>query len=429
MRPRSLQLSRDTVASLLVVLLWCRAVGSLTVLSLTADKTFVAVGQEEVTSKAASLVSQGFFALAAALCVLVVVFRVNDTTRVGLWRLAAVLAPWLWLVVRDAYSAVVTPDSVLYVLVVLALAALRPSPRVLRTVAVLVIVTAVVAMLLGLLLPSAGILRDAGGDARVSDKETIPGLGLLEGMFTSENNLAQYLALGASSVLVLPRWWLRATGLLLVGVAVYWSSSRGAMIALGVSLAVAVLVWVLREGVSAAVACLTARIAIVAAVATMVVLPLLGWDDDAFTKRGDIWNGSLAEWVRRAPWFGFGSNWYQRIAGTETTPFHGGAYTGHNQVVHLLATGGLVLAVLAVASLLAQGAVVSRPSHPAFVAATSLVVAVAVSGFLEVPLGFVDRSMFWTVGLVPLTIVFFARGRRRRRGGPTGAPSRERVLS
>lgn len=429
MRPRSLQLSRDTVASLLVVLLWCRAVGSLTVLSLTADKTFVAVGQEEVTSKAASLVSQGFFALAAALCVLVVVFRVNDTTRVGLWRLAAVLAPWLWLVVRDAYSAVVTPDGVLYVLVVLALAALRPSPRVLRTVAVLVIVTAVVAMLLGLLLPSAGILRDAGGDARVSDKETIPGLGLLEGMFTSENNLAQYLALGASSVLVLPRWWLRATGLLLVGVAVYWSSSRGAMIALGVSLAVAALVWLLREGVSAAVARLTARVAIVAAVATMVVLPLLGWDDDAFTKRGDIWNGSLAEWARRAPWFGFGSNWYQRIAGTETTPFHGGAYTGHNQMVHLLATGGLVLAVLAVASLLAQGAVVSRPSHPAFVAATSLVVAIAVSGFLEVPLGFVDRSMFWTVGLVPLTIVFFARGRRRRTGGPTGAPSRERVLS
>jgi len=427
MRLRSMLLSRDAVASILIVLLWCRAVGSLTVLSLTADKTFVAVGQEEVTSKAATAVSQGFFALAAALCLMIVVFRVNDTTRVGLWRIGAVLAPWLWLLVRDAYSGQARPDSALYVLVVLALAALRPSVRTLRTIAVLVLITAVVAMLLGLLLPSAGILRDAGGEARVSDKETIPGLGLLQGMFTSENNLAQYLALGAASILTLPRWWLRLPGLLVVAVAVYWSSSRGAMTALAASLIVALLLWVLRDGVSPAAARVATRAAVTVAVAIMVVLPLLGWDDDAFTKRGNIWNGSLHEWGRRAPWFGFGSGWYREIAGTETSPFHGGAFTGHNQLVHLLATGGLVLAVLAVTSLLAQGAVVTRVGHPAFLAGTTLLVSVAVSGFLEVPLGYLDRSMFWTVALVPMTIVFFARVDRSRAPGFAAVSHRERT--
>jgi O-antigen ligase len=415
MRQRSLlAVTGDTAAIVLIVLLWCRAVGSLIVLSLTAEKTFVAIGDDEVTSAAASLTSQVFFVLVVALCAAIVLFRINDVPRPGLWRIAVVLAPWLWMLTRDAYAGTASADSLLYVFVVLALAALRPSPRVLIALGVLVAATALLALAFGWFLPEAGILRESTGETRISDKATMPELGLLQGMFTSENNLAQYLTLGLPAVALLPRWWLRLPAFGALVFAVYWSSSRGAMTAAGATLAVGALVWTVRELSSRRIAALVARVCAGAAVAVLVSLPLLGWDDAAFTERGGIWNGSLSEWMQRSPLFGFGAGWYREIAGTETSPLNAAAYHGHNQLVQWLATGGIVLAVLAVGALTALAWDITRPDSRYLVIAAMSITAIAVSGFLEVPLGYVDRSMFWTVWLVPLVVLFFARPRERR---------------
>ena len=409
----------DAAAVLIIVLMWCRAVGSPIVLSVTAEKSFVPIGEELIQTPAARLTSQLFFLLVVGISVGVIVFRINDVTRPGLWRILLVLAPWLWLFTQDVYSGSTTPDSLLYVTVVLALAALRPHPRVLIALGALVVLTAVIAIGFGFLLPDAGLLRDVEGVVRErSDKAVFPSLGLLQGMFTSENNLGQYLAIGAAAVAMLPRWW-RLSGLGIVVFAIVWSSSRSSMLAVAVMLVVGLAVWIIAELGWSRAASAVARVATGLAILAMCALPFMGWDDDAFTERGLIWNGSLREWSSRALVSGLGHDWYERIAGSDTSPLNAAAYQGHNQFVHFLATGGLVLAVLAVGSLLVQTYVVTAPDNRYLAIAAMLVTGTAIAGFLEVPLGFVDRSMFWTVTIVPLTVLFFARSSDTRRESAT----------
>ncbi|GAA1687088.1 hypothetical protein GCM10009808_00090 [Microbacterium sediminicola] len=405
-------ITRDAAAVVLIVLLWCRAVGQLIVLSLTAEKSFVAIGQDEVTSPAASLTSQGFFLLAIAFAVGVILFNINDITRPGLWRIMLVLAPWLWMVARDAYSGSASADSVLYVAVILALAALRPHPRILGALGFVVVLTAALAILFGFLLPDAGLLREADGAVRErSDKEILPGLGLLQGMFTSENNLGQYLSMGIAAVLMIPKWWQRCAGLAIVGFAIIWSASRSSLVTMVGVLAVGSVVWLIIEFRRRKLASIAARVAIGGSVLVMCALPLMGWSNDAFTARGQIWNGSLEEWSSRAFLFGLGREWYTQIAGTVTSPLNSAAYHGHNQFVQLLVTGGVVLGILAVAWLLVQAYAITEPTNRYLVITAILVVGIALGGLLEVPLGFVDRSAFWTVTVVPLAVFFFARPR------------------
>lgn len=142
----------------------------------------------------------------------------------------------------------------------------------------------------------------------------------------------------------------------------------------------------------------------------MASVPPEGWDGDAYTGRGVIWNGSLTEWSTKGILFGFGRKWYERIVESDTsTLMNGGAYSGHNEFVHLLATGGIVFAVLAVGALLVQGGyVITTPRSRYLAIGAMLVSAIAVSGWLEVPLRFVDGSMYWTVTVIPLAVLFLA---------------------
>ncbi|BBX05066.1 hypothetical protein BST36_24735 [Mycolicibacterium moriokaense] len=405
-------ITRDAAAGLLIVLMWCRSVGSQIVLSLTAKKVFVPIGNDSIWTPAANVTSKLFFLLAVATCLGIILFRINDVTRPGLWRIAVVLAPWLWILTRDLYSGAPTPDSALYVLVVLALAALQPSHRVLKALGALVVLTAIIAIAFGVLMPDAGIVHEADGTvSQRSDKAVFPSLGLLQGMFTSENRLGLYLAIGAAAVATLPRWWVRLPGLGIVVFAIVWSSSRSSLLAIGCMLAVGIVVWSLvdlgwRHSASA-----VARIATTAAIVTMCALPLMGWEDEAFTDRALIWRGSLTEWSSRAFMFGLGHDWYERIAGSDTSPLSAAAYQGHNQFVQFLATGGVMLALFALGSLLVQTYATTMPTSRCLAIAAMLVTGIGVSGSLEVPLGFVDRSTFWTVTIVPLMVMFFAQPR------------------
>jgi len=257
-------------------------------------------------------------------------------------------------------------------------------------------------------MPDAGILRESDGSERISDKETLPGLGLLQGMFTSENNLAQYLVLGIPAVAMVRSLWVRIPLLAATVFAVYWTSSRGALITLAVVAVVAVTLWALLQFDRRRVASVLSRAVIGLALAIAAWLPLQYWPDDAFTARALIWNGSLHEWLTFSPVTGFGSTWYTDIGKTATSALNTAAYHAHNEFVQLGVTGGLVLVVLAA---LWYGTVAWRitvPHKSYLVPAVSVLVATLVSGFLEVPIGFVDRSAFWVVSIVPLVLFFFA---------------------
>ncbi len=271
-------ITRDAVAVVLIVVLWCRAVGSRIALSLTADKVFVPVGQDPIWPPAASYVSRLSYVLAVGICIGIILFRLNDVTRPGLWRIAVLLAPWLWILTRDLYSGGPTSDSVLYVLVVLALAALRPRPRVLIALGVLVVLTAILAIAFGFLLPDAGRVHDADGNLRVrADKAVFPPLGLLQGMFTAENVLGLYLSIGVAAAAMLPRRWQRLSGIAIVVFAILWSSSRSAMFTTACVLVVGAVVWATGEFGWRRAASAVARFAIAGAIVTMCVLPLMGW--------------------------------------------------------------------------------------------------------------------------------------------------------
>lgn len=411
-------ITRDAAAVVLIVVLWCRAVGSRIVLSLTADKVYVPVGQEPIWPPAASLTSKLFFLLAVGISVAIILFRINDITRPGLWRIVVLLAPWLWILTRDLYSGSPTPDAVLYVLVVLALAALRPHPRVLIVLGALVVLTAIIAIAFGFLLPDAGVLRDPDGTVRQSDKSLLPTMGLLQGMFTAENNLGIYLSIGIAAVVMLPRWWLRLPGLAVVVFAIVWSSSRNSMFATACMLVVGIVVWTLAEFGWRRAASAVARTAVGVAVLTMCALPFVGWEDEAFTDRGLIWSGALTEWSSRGFLFGIGSGWYEQIAGSDTTPLNSAAFHSHNQFVQFLTVGGPIFAFLAVGSLLVQAYAITEYRSRYLTIGAMLATGIAVGGFLDVPLGFVDTAMFWTVTLVPLVVLFFARpGDTNREGG------------
>ncbi|WP_431234897.1 O-antigen ligase family protein [Mycolicibacterium psychrotolerans] len=412
-----LYITCDAAAVLLIVILWVRAIGSLIALSITAEKVFVPIGADPIWPPAANAISKLFYLLAVGMCVGIIIFRINDVTRPGLWRLAVLLAPWLYIIIRNLYSGSwPTPEGVLYVVLVLALAALRPRPRVLIALGVLVVLTAAIAIAFGVLLPDAGRAHLAEGVLSVRpDKEVFPSLGLLQGMFTQENSLGVYLSVGIAAVVLLPRWWLRFPGLAIVAFAIAWSSARNSMFAAACSLLLGAGIWVVAELGWRRVASTVARLATGALLVVMCMVPLTGWlspgrwDPDAYTGRGVIWNGSLTHWVDRAFLFGGGRDWYSRITKSDTTTLISGAYSGHNQFVQFVATGGTVLAVLALGSLLVQTYVITAPRSRYLVIGAMTVAAIAVSGWLEVPLGYVDWSTNWTVTIVPLAILFLAR--------------------
>ncbi|WP_460772540.1 O-antigen ligase family protein [Microbacterium sp. GXF7504] len=417
-----LWISPDAAAVVIIVLLWVRSVGQLIALSLTVDKVSQGVGEEAASSALSSAVSQGAYVALLAVCGVAVLFHLNDITRPGLWRIAVMLVPWLWQLTRGAYAGQVAPDALLYPLLVLALAALRPRPRVLAAVGVLVGLTAIVAVVLGFVAPDAGIVREADGTERVrSDKALFPSLGLLQGMFTSENTLAGFLVLGVASILLVRPLWLRLLLLAGTAFAIAWSSSRGGLITLAVVAVVGLVIAGLRLYERMRAASLLARLGAAGALAVAAALPFLGWDDDAFSVRGVIWNVSLEQWTEHALWFGLDAEWYTRMALTETSPLHAGAVHAHNDVLQMLVTGGLVLGVLFIAWFCVIGYDITRVGTPLLTVAAMLLIAIATSGALEVVSGFVTGSRQWVGGLVPLCVLFFAPKREASKEGSAGA--------
>lgn len=216
-----------------------------------------------------------------AICALVIVGYLNDVDTSAFGRLAVMVAPWAFIVVRDLYvPKALTQEGVAYLLIVLALWFLRPRIGHLRCLGYLMGLTAAVSIAIAVVLPAQAIFRTAAGEVIVDDKQILP-WGILVGIFTQGNNLGQFLALGLPTVFLIRHRWHRAGLVALSLLAITWSASRGAMVAVGAGLLAYLLVrmcapWLRRLVVPAAVA---------GGFAIACVVPFVTTTPDAFTNR------------------------------------------------------------------------------------------------------------------------------------------------
>ncbi|MGC0366349.1 O-antigen ligase [Rhodococcus sp. 27YEA15] len=393
---------RPDTASLLIVLVWALYAIPRLVQSLTGVKRRATVGEAMPLTPLAVNLELLFLLLIFGLCAYIVIRGTAEMPTDRRVPLVLMLAPWVYIVIRDLYNdQVPTRGGLLYPLLVVAIWILRPQLKKLATLGYLVVLTALACIALGALLPESGILISSAGSAVAPPKEILP-LGILIGIFTDGNNLGQYLVLGLPAVMLIPRRLVRAMGVAVVLFAIVWTSSRSSLAAA----AIACIVWTLMSVTPSVLRRLATWCAVAACVGVMMWWPLSGPADDAWTNRGAIWRHSLAAWWN-TPWFGSGSNWYS-VLPQNVGSLGGFAFHGHNQFVQTIATGGLVFVVLVTAMFVTITWAASQWSARGVFQPVALLVALFASSTLEVSFGFIDRAFLVAVTVLPLMFAMFA---------------------
>jgi hypothetical protein len=377
---------------------WTSVIVPRVVQSLTAPKYRTSVGDPVPYRLPASLTSTALSLLLAGWCLALILQRLrNLPTDRGL-ALAAMAAPWIYLVVRDVYRGRL-PDlaSILYLVLVVAVWAARPRLDRLALLGWLVGASAVISIVLGALNPEKGVFTAIDGSAIAPEKQILP-WGILVGPFTQGNNLGQFLALGLPAIAFIPRRSARALIAAVTVFAIVWTSSRSSIFGLVAGTMVSVTLGVTPKRFARVIS-----IPILVTLATLIaVIPLSAKDNGAFTNRGYVWRASLARWWAEDPIFGFGSRWYS-AAGLGSTAYH-----GHNQLVHSLVVGGLVNIVLVtcmIATLIILAAQWARRgvNYPAVFVAMLLV-----GSIVDVTFGFVDRGYLLATAVIQAAFVAFS---------------------
>ncbi|MDR1998763.1 MAG: O-antigen ligase family protein, partial [Frankiaceae bacterium] len=211
------------------------------------------------------------------------------------------------------------------------------------------------------------------------------------------------LSIGAPTVLLIERRRLRWALFAVVGAAVLWSSSRNSI----VTMAVLVLVAAAARGAQARMRPLVGAAAGAAALAVVVLTPLVVSNPASFTNRGLIWQQSLLAWADN-PLFGLGSNWYATQL-TSSSVIASSVTQGHNQFIHALTTGGAVLVLLTAALCGALLLSAARSAARGSLFGVWYVVAYFASFWLEPGLTFADQDYAFPVTIVPIAFVLFAQ--------------------
>jgi O-antigen ligase len=383
-------------AGLLFVLVTAWAIVPKIVQTVTAPKYRLRVDEAEPPPTAYTALATDLLTVALlGFCLLVVLDGLRRNPHRELLGVSLLLAPWAWVQVRDlTLGADHGVSDLVYPAVVVSVWVLRPGLRHLRLLGSLAGAVAVVSVLVGILLPEQGLFRALDGNVISQEKAVLP-LGILVGIFTHGNTLGQYLLMGLPLIALVPRRGLRTVLLAVTALALVWSAARstiGAAVALALVAVVLSLLPVGRRAVPG-------RLVVWGALGLVAVLPFVTTSPGAFTNRGGIWAASLAHW-RDHPWTGNGSDFYTRIAQT-SGDLGGTVYHGHNEMVQLLVTGGVVLAVLV--ALLVLAAVQRATRTPGgVVVGVSVLLALAGASLLEVSLQLEAGGVFIPVLLLPL---------------------------
>lgn len=413
---------RPDAAVSLIVIVWAMYAVPRLVQSLTTVKRRTTVGDALPMSPLAVKLELLLLLAAFALCAFVILRGTAALPTDRRVPLVLMLAPWIYVVVRDLYiDHVPTRGGMLYPLLVVAIWILRPQLRKLAVLGYLVVLTAVACVLLGIFLPESGIFISSSGAAVAPTKEILP-LGILIGIFTDGNNLGQYLVLGLPTVMLIPRRAVRAVGVAVTLFAILWTSSRSSLAAAGL----AGVVWALLAIAPSILRRPLSWFLVGATAAVVIGWPLSTPADDALTNRGAIWRHSLEAW-RNNPWFGSGSNWYS-VLPQHVGSLGGFAFHGHNQFVQTIATGGLVFVFLVAAMFKVITRAAAQWSMRGVFAPVALLAALFASSTLEVSFGFIDRAFLVAVTVLPLMFAVFAPLPERcaRVGGSPANPVRSR---
>jgi hypothetical protein len=391
---------RRAVALVWLVVAW--TVLPRTVTSLTAPKMRGEVGVQEGASSAAGALATTFLTLVLlAFCAMVLLESLESRQPASGLRLAAVLAPWGYLLFRDVFNGDRPGmQNLVYGAVAVALWRLRPDRRVLEALGYAVGASAALSLAMGVLVPSAGVFRSDIGAMVTDDKAILP-WGLLVGFYSHSNTLGQSLALGLPIVFLIPRRVVRAVFVGIVLFALLWSASRTSMIAVIVACAGAGVMLVLPRGLKKG----AAAVGMVGAILLAASVPWLDKDPTAFSSRGIVWI-TTREAIAGTPWFGRGSNWFE-VIGSTSERLGTAVSSAHSQMLHMLVTGGVVLVLLTVpmVALACVGAL--RQLDAGSVWGVAFVLSLAGCGVTEVIIRFGSVTPSFPVVVIPLAALVF----------------------
>jgi len=391
--------------TVVVVTVWLLLVAQQLAISLSRPKMYVPLttGGQEVPAWAAT-VTTATNAGVVLLAVVVVAWRLRELPWHQAGTLLLALAPWVLVVARSL--ALGRPPSALalvYPAIVVALWAVRPRLAVVEVLGYLTVVTATISVALGIWVPWAGrYVRAEGADL----EKPIGPFGILAGMMLSGNDLGLVLAVGVAAVLTIRLAAVRWPGLAVTLVAVGWSASRTAAVAVAAVLAALVTVRLVRRWGARSVRGVVAG-GLGALVAVMVALPLLVSAPTAFSNRGRLW-AFATERFAHEPVLGWGADVFKELALTDAN-LGGHASHAHNLAAQVLISGGLVLAVAMVALL---GRAIVRAVREAAYGwdwSTLFLTAFLVCATVEVPLVFTDRIRQFPYVAVPLLVLVLAQ--------------------
>ncbi len=390
----------DRWAELLIVALATWIILPRLIQSLTASKHLANVGLESPPlTGAAYLSSSGLELAVIGLCVLIV-FDVAKNARPGpVGGLVLMLLPWVYLTARDMFAGQnPAKPSYVYPLVVGVLWLLRPRIEVLRYLGYVVGVSAVISIALAVVLPSRGILISSSGELVGQGKEIFSS-GILIGFLTHGNTLGQFLALGLPFAGMVPRRWLRWSIFAVTSFALVWTAAR--------SILAAVVIGLLAVAIAAAMNRLTRRWLV--PVVTMVpfviggIVPFLVSNPHTFANRGLVWGASF-DWWHRSVLTGLGSGWYG-VVGKTSDQVAGSVGNGHNQLVQLLVTGGIVLAVIVAVPVIVASVRSGAMAASGRLAPVAYLGMLAGACVLEKAFSIVDNTPMLLMTAVPLTVL------------------------
>lgn len=377
-------------------------------------------------------------ALMLAACAGVVLLRLGRVRRL-LGPVLALLAAWaVGVAGLLAAGSSVSRGVVIFPAVCAAVAVLRAGGAIVRALGWTVLALVAVSVVMAVATPDAGLYFL---EANQRDEKFVWDHGILVGPYRTGNNLGLVLAVGLPFVLALPGRALRVAGTAVTALALAWTFSRTSIGAAVVGVAVAAVLAGLprltgarggglhRPGAlgaphpSSALGGLhpssalggqgaagTARLRGALAAAGLAVLglavlalPVVTRDPTSFNNRAGFWHEGLEAW-RQRPLLGWGADYYARLARSEEN-LGGFAYHAHNEAVQLLVTGGVVLLGLVLAAVVVASVTAVRLAAAGVVWPAAFLAAFLVSAAVEVPLGVVDRGMFYPAVLVPLCLL------------------------
>lgn len=383
-----------------IVLAWGASTLPSLVHNLTTSRRANAVVEVASYSTLTSMVAYGTAIALTLYCLAQIMTSKVVTDGHRFVGVSLVLLPWVLAIGSSVINRTNIPyHAIALPIMAVALWRLNAKIRDLVPVAWLTGLTSVIALTMGAVLPSLGLLHGSSGEVSTADKAII-GDTLLAGPFNHSNQLGVILALGLPAVFLLRNRKISVWITLATVVALAWSASRGSLAAVGVMLLGVLLVSRVK---SAPARRSWASLCIIPCAAIVVYIPLTTEALNAYSFRGQIWLASLGAWSE-SPTFGNGYGWFGEI-GRVRNSLTAVAFNGHNLFVHSLVTGGVVLlialALLSVRLLAVARAQASEGQFFGMAYAMTFFVIAA----LEVPTRFRDVDPLSWVALVPLLVI------------------------